>query len=106
MFQNLFLLVVQSVFFYVVETMVLSMEIYKTLEGFQVVFLHKVTGKTSSWQCDRTWSRATAGIVLKKSGNQTLGTYINRWQKIGAEWVELIPIYVVDNRETGYEGGG
>ena len=48
----------------------------------------------------------SAENILKKTGIQSLGAYIDRRQATVAKWVTLRPILEVCNRETGYEGGG
>ena len=41
-------------------------------------FLRKITGQREVRHKDRTWRRAAAEKVLKKTGTQYLGSYIDR----------------------------
>ena len=57
-------------------------------------------------QWDRTWKGSAAESLLKEAGTQKVGTYVDKQQTTVAEWVALIPIYEVYDRETiSYRGG-
>ena len=44
--------------------------------------------------------------VLKEAGNPKLGTYIDMRQTTVLEWLELRPIYIYYDRDTGSKGKG
>ena len=69
-------------------------------------FLKKITGQKSKLQRNRTCRSKEAVKMLKEPGTQTLGEHIDKRQAKVAEWVSLIPIMDICNRETGYEVGG
>ena len=69
-------------------------------------FLRQMTGKKENRQRDRTWRSEAAAKVIKESGTQTMGAYIDKRQVTVAEWVALRPIIDICDRDTGYEGGG
>ena len=68
--------------------------------------LRQVTGQKAKRQRYKTWRGASSSRVLKDAGNQTLGTYIDKWQATVVDWVVLRLILNICNKETGYEEGG
>ena len=76
------------------------------MEGVHVGFLWKITGKRAVQWGYRTWRQVASEKVLKNTGTQSLGEYIDRIQATVVELVVLRTILEVCNRETGYEGGG
>ena len=62
----------QVVLLFGTETWVLLAAINRKLEVVHVGFLWKLTGKTASQQWVGIWSRAAAGIFLKKRGPRHL----------------------------------
>ena len=75
----------------------------RKLEGFHMVFLRRITRQAEVRQNYGTWRQVSAETVMKKAGNQTLGTYIYRKQITVMEWVALRPILEVCARETSYD---
>ena len=98
--------VVQAVLLFGAETWVLLEAMSRKLKGVRMGLLRQITGKREVRRKDRTWRQVAAENVLKKTGIQSLGAYIDRRQKTVAKWVALRPILEVCNRETGYEGRG
>ena len=72
----------------------------KETGGDHVGFLRQVTEKKARCQWGGTWRKAAAESVLKESGTQKLGTYINKRQETVEEWVVLILMYKVWDKET------
>ena len=52
------------------------------------------------------WKREVEVIVLRETGTQNLGEYIDRHQNTVSEWVMLRPIYKVCDKYMGYNRGG
>ena len=71
---------------------------YRKLEGFHVGFLRRITRQRAVQNKDGTKHQVAADTVLDKSGTQPLGTYIERSQAKGGEWVALCPILEVTPR--------
>ena len=69
-------------------------------------FLRQVVGNMAKRQWYRNFRRVAANSVLKEEGNERLRAYIDKSQTTVMDWVLLIPIYKVCDREVGYEGGG
>ena len=78
----------------------------RKLDEVHVVFLRQMAGKKAKRQRSRTWKSEAVVKVLKEAGTQTIGMYIDKRQATVSEWVALIPILEILDRETGYEGGG
>ena len=96
----------QSVLLFKEDTWVLSAAMSRNLDGVQMGFLRHMAGHKENWQRKGTQRSKSADKVLKESGTQTLGAYIDKRQATVAEWVTLRPILEICDRETGYEGGG
>ena len=79
--------VVQAVLIFGAKTWVLLESMSQNMEGLHVGFLKHITGQQTKQQRDGTWRREAAAKVLKESGNQPLGAYIDKWQATVAEWV-------------------
>ena len=94
-------IVVQVVFLFGVDTWVLSEAMSRNLEGVHVGFLRYITGKKEKRQRDGTWRSEAAEMVLKEVGTQILRAYIEKWQAKVEEWVALMPILEICDRDTG-----
>ena len=78
--EMLYRAVVQAVLLFGAESCVFSAEIYWNLEGVHVGFLRQMTGHKAKRQRERTSRRKAAAKVLKESGTQKLGAYIDKRQ--------------------------
>ena len=76
------------------------------LEWVHMGLLRQIIGQREKRKRERTWQSTIAEKFIKEAVIQSLGKYIDKRQKIVAEWVLLRPILEVCNKETGYEGGG
>ena len=63
-------------------------------------------GKDNKATVGRELEEGGSGSVLKNTGTQKLGTYIEKQQNKVSEWIVLRLIYEVCDRETGYKVGG
>ena len=97
---------VQVVLLFGAEIKVLLVSMSNNLEGVHVGFHRQVTADMAKCQRDETWKSAAAASVLKEVLTQTRGKYIDKTQATVSEWVVLMPILEVCDRETGYKGGG
>ena len=98
--------VVHAVLIFGEETWILLAAMSRKTEGMHLGFFRQVTGKKDKCQRGKTWRSAAAAKVLKESGTQTLGEYIDKRQATVTEWVLLRPILDTCDMETGYERGG
>ena len=65
------------------------------IEGDHVIFLRQVTNKQEKRRRDASWRQVPEEEVLLGAGNQTLRTYVARWQATVEEWVATRPIFDV-----------
>ena len=98
--------VVQVVLLFGAETWFLTAEMSQNMEGLHVGLLRQVMGKKENRERYGTWISEAAAKVLKESGTQILGEYIDKWKASVAEWVALRKIQYIYNMETGYEREG
>ena len=103
---HLYRAVVHTVPLFGEENWVLSEAMSRNMEGVQVGFLRRITGRRAMQQEDGKYRKVEAEKLLKKAGTQSLGTYIERRQEKVAGWVASRPILEVCDREKDYEGGG
>ena len=79
----------------------MSAAISRKLEGVHVGFLRKVTVKKDKRQRDGTCRSVAAAEILLESRTQILEAYIDKRQTTVADWVDLMPILDICDRETG-----
>ena len=88
--------VAQEMILFMEETWVLPEDTEKRIAGLHMEFFQKVTGKQAKRRLYGTWCREVAENVLKATWTQGIQTYIDRCQKMVAQWVALRPIVGAD----------
>ena len=84
--------VVQAMLLFVSEYWVVSVTMYRTVEGTHTGFLRKISVKRACQKEDRPWDSTRVKEVREPAGIKLATTYVGRKQGTEAQWVELLLI--------------